>query len=285
VDDFYDLDSLPQAGESVHAVRSLRDIGGKGANQAMILSRCGVDVRFVSVVGDDALGRFVLDELTSENLSAEQLLVAPVATDTSIILVDRQGENIVVTTDAAIRSLREEHVRRALGAAEPGSILLVQGNMSLELTEAALRLARGSGMRTVFNPSPVRPGFDGLWPLVDLLVLNAPEALALTGTNDEEAGAALLQAGVREVVLTLGAAGSLLVTAGGAERVPAVPVEVIDTVGAGDTFLAVLTSSLASGEALGLAGVRRAAAASALTIGRRGVRRAFPTRAELATLL
>jgi ribokinase len=116
--------------------------------------------------------------------------------------------------------------------------------------------------------------------------LNKGEALSLTGTSGETSAAYLMAAGVCQVVLTAGGEGALLADASGIVTVPSAPAAVIDTTGAGDTFMAVAIASAARRTGrLDQRAISDAARASAITVSRRGTRSAFPTSAELAEIL
>jgi ribokinase len=126
----------------------------------------------------------------------------------------------------------------------------------------------------------LRGFFGALWPLVDMAFVNEGEAADLGGTG------ALLAAGVRQVVLTLGPAGARLLSAGQIDTVPAQACTVVDTTGAGDCFMATaLASAMLRGVAVDARALHHAAAAAAITVSRPGTSAAFPTRAELAHIL
>lgn len=270
----------PTFGASIHAEAGAIDLGGKGANQAIVLGRAGLPCRFCAAVGDDSRSDDIRGRLAAEPVEAELVRIPGVASDFSIILRSRSGDNAVITTNTAASALTPEAVSAALVGAEPGDLLVLQGNLSAESTAAALRQARQVGMQAALNPSPLRPYFDDLWPLVDIVVLNESEAVALGGTE------ALLAAGVPQVVLTLGSQGARLVTAGHNLLVPAQPCAVVDTTGAGDCFMAAaLASAALRGVALDPRALRHASAAAAITVSRPGTGAAFPTKAELAAIL
>ncbi len=162
----------------------------------------------------------------------------------------------------------------------------MQGNLSAETTRDALSEGKRLGLVTVFNPSPLRPYFSSLWPLVDIVVVNASEAMALAGSAGVEAARRLCEGGVRQAILTLGRKGALLVEAGRETAVPAAPANALDTTGAGDVFLGVTIASAAlRGCAIDARALRHGAAAAAIAVGRRGARSSFPTRDELAAIL
>lgn len=271
---------LPDPGASILGEELSRDLGGKGANQAIVLGRSGLACRLVAAVGQDTRAAEVRRRLTQEPLEADLVEVPGVASDFSIILAAEQGENCIITTNAAASGLAPAEALARLAGAGPGDMLVLQGNLSAETTRALLADGRDRGMTTVLNPSPLRPFFGTLWPLVGVACLNRGEAQALGGTD------ALRAAGVGVVVLTLGKEGAVLIRNGEAVRVPAHPGPVVDPTGAGDSFLAVaLASAARRGEGLDARALDHAARAATLTVGRPGTLAAFPSAGELATIL
>jgi ribokinase len=148
----------------------------------------------------------------------------------------------------------------------------------------AAAFAKSRGAITVLNPSPTYPPADYDWRLVDLAVVNRVEAVEITGDDPFEAATALRKKGARAVALTLGAAGSALISAGEAFRIRAREVEAIDTVGAGDVFCGTLVAARARGLGWRVA-VHAASEAAAICVARAGVLASFPSRAEMARIL
>lgn len=280
LDEAVTVDDLPAFGASIHAQAGGVDLGGKGANQAIVLGRAGVPCRFCAAVGEDSRAGDIRSRLAAEPLKTDLVRIPGVASDFSVILRTKAGDNAVITTNAAASGLTAGAACASLAGARAGDLLVLQGNLSAETTAAALRQARAMGMQTALNPSPLRPFFAGLWPLLDIAFVNESEAAALGGTD------ALLAAGVPQVVLTLGAKGARLVTGTGNVLVPAQPCAVVDTTGAGDCFMATALASAALRAArLDPRALRHAAAAAAITVSRPGTGAAFPTQAELADIL
>jgi ribokinase len=274
------VEDLPLPGASIHGRGGAIDLGGKGANQAIVLGRAGVPCQFCAAVGDDTRADDIRARLQAEPVDADLLRVAGVASDFSIILRARSGENAIITTTDAASGLLPDMARAALDGAARGDLLVLQGNLSQETTVAALRHARGLGMLTALNPSPLRPFFTDVWPFVDMAFLNETEAAALGEPR------AIMAAGASQVVLTLGAKGALLVSDAGSTVVPAQPCTVVDTTGAGDCFMAMaLASAALRAVPLDPRALRHAAAAAAITVSRPGTGAALPSKAELAGIL
>lgn len=286
VDESMAVEAWPSPGQTVVVGPPRRDLGGKGANQALVLGRTGAPVRFVAAIGRDAEGDWIAARLAAEGLPESDLLRVEAATDRSMIFVNGAGENAIASTTAAASSIEPAMAAACVARLGPGDGLLMQGNLTLAATRAAFAAARRTGVRTVFNPSPVQPGFADLFALVDLLVLNEGEAAAFGGAGaPEEAAQALRRAGAGTVVLTLGGRGAVLADDAGADHVPARPVPVVDTTGAGDTFMGVLAAAVLHRGLPLRAAVAAAGAAAALTVQRQGTVSAFPSGEEIAGLL
>lgn len=280
LDETLSIADFPQPGASIFGSTLSRDLGGKGANQAIAMARTGLACTFAAAVGRGARGEEVARRLAAEPLDARLIDLDGVDTDLSIILMAEAGENAVITTREAASALSPDMARAALEGARPGDLLVMQGNLSAETTEAALRRARALGLRTALNPSPLQPYFGALWPLVDMAFVNEGEAEALGGVE------ALLAQGVGDVVLTLGGRGAALIRSEGRSEVPSQPCTVVDTTGAGDCFMAVaLASAMLRGGRLDARALRHAARAAAHTVARPGTVTAFPDVAEMAAIL
>lgn len=280
----YSMPHLPREGETLIAESRIADIGGKGLNQALLLARAGCDVRLLAAVGKDPAGARA-HALLQREIPGAALKVVETPTDQSIVYVARGGENHILSTSFAADALTPRDVSAALPAIGAEDTLIVQGNLAQETTQAALAAARGARAWTVANPSPIRWSWDGIWPLVDLAVVNRPELEQLTGQKDTARTVARLhRAGAGGVLLTLGGAGALLYGANGELATPAVSVDAVDTTGAGDTFAATFVAARLRGIPAAAA-LRAAAAAAALTVSRRGTLSAFPSQEELSQCL
>lgn len=280
----FGLPRLPRPGETLIAGRCLSDIGGKGLNQAVILSRAGCPTCLLAPVGDDEVASRAR-VLAEAEIGDARLLDMGGASDQSIICVAEDGENHIISSAFAADALRPDRIRRALTDLGPGDVVVVQGNLSFEATRAALQSARRGGAATVANPSPIRWPWTDLYPLIDLVIVNRAELAELGGEGDiAQAVARLQEAGAGEVVVTLGANGAEFHGAEGVIRAPAVPVRTVDTAGAGDTFCGVLVAARLAGHGPEAA-MSAAARAAALTVSRSGTYSAFPGQSEIHNIL
>jgi len=213
------------------------------------------------------------------------------ATGTALIVVDSHGRNQIVVAPGANWRLSVEHVRAHAEDFAWAQVIMCQLETPLDTLEWALAEARRRGLATMLNPAPVREGIaDGVWRLVDYLTPNEGEAERLSGVAVRDAGAAaaagraLRERGVGTVIVTLGSQGSLACTAREDIRVPAFPVEAVDTTAAGDAFNGALGAALAGRDPLPDA-LRFASAAAAIACTRRGAQPSLPTRSEVERFL
>jgi ribokinase len=263
VDEVVRVERLPRAGETVSGGTFQRSGGGKGANQAVAAARAGAAVRMIGCVGDDVLGAEALAELRAAGIDVGRVVRSvEAATGVALIVVDAAGGNQIAVAPGANRLITFPPDGFA-GA--PGVALL-----SFEAPDAALvaaaQAARAAGWRVVVNPAPSRPVPQALLDANPILIPNEHEASDLTGIPEPERAARVLQAMTgAPVIVTLGAAGALLVEGDGVTTVPALEVEVVDTTGAGDCLCGTLAARLAAGDALAQALARAVAAASRST--------------------
>ena len=282
------LSRLPLPGETVTDGTLLVNHGGKGANQAVAARRLGAEVRLVACVGDDPSGHGIRDALASEGIDVTGLAwTREAATGTALIVVDAEGRNQIAVAPGANRCLDVELARKGVADVGWADVMTCQLETPLPTIRWALGEARRRGVTTILNPAPVPEAPLDLWPLVDYLTPNAGEAARLSGVpvidraSAAKAAEALRRRGVATVVVTLGADGALVVSAGGVVHLPGLAVTAIDTTAAGDTFNAALAVELAEGRALDDA-LRFANAAAALACTRRGAQPSLPSRAEVA---
>jgi ribokinase len=266
-----DVDRLPRPGETVAASAFTRAWGGKGANQAVAAAGLGGRTYFVGAVGHDALGEDAVRELTQSGVDVSHVQRAAAPTGTAYVFRELSGENAIVTLAGANAALDAGHVRDVILHLDVARAVVVSNfEIPDEAVLAAADASAARGWSFVLNPGPARKLSSELASRVTVLTPNAEEVSQLGWPTVS----ALLTAGVDTVVVTRGAEGVDLYLDGTELRLSAFPVEVVDTVGAGDAFTAGLAVGLASGETLQESAVLGAAtAAIAVTgMGARGKR-------------
>ena len=281
---------LPAPGETVTGGSFEQHPGGKGGNQAVAAARLGSAVHMIGAVGVDSFGEDARLALAVAGVEVTGLFADPdAATGIALILVDNSGENVISVASGANLVIGSDAIQRELGrlGSLAGDVVLVSNELMPAAAAAALMDGRTAGARTIFNPAPAAGVDPGWFESVDLLTPNRGELWRLAGVEPgSDVVAAARGLAVREaVIVTLGSEGALVVPQEGEPwSVPAIPVDVIDTTGAGDAFNGALAAALAEGRSLEVA-VRRAVAAGGLATTRVGAREGMPTAAELATVI
>jgi ribokinase len=270
------VDRLALPGETISGSDVVTSSGGKGANQTVAAARAGASVGFVGAVGSDEPGRTQVAALELHGVDVSSIqTVAGVPTGSAYICVDRSGENIIVISPGA-----NAHVDAALSSDHAARVVLLQNEIPSAALDDAAAFASAVGARLVVNAAPVPAVVPDFFRLADPLVVNEHEASELLGGPSlGPAGLALaLQraTGARSVIVTLGAEGSVVLVDGASVEVPGVRVaRVVDTTGAGDTFVGVLAARLAAGDEL-LAAAHEASRAAAESVLWEGARPPVP---------
>ena len=282
------VDVLPSPGETVTGGMFMSFPGGKGANQAVAAAQAGAEVEMFGSVGDDSLGRERILSLEKAGVVIRNIIVkAGVHSGIAQIIVDSNGENIIAVAPGANFLFNLKDVTIPEYPEHTTAVSLFQNEISQPITEAVIRECKKRKMLVLWNMAPAshqKPSQATL-EAVDFLICNRPELIAITGEGNSEVLAnKLLSWGVRNVVVTLGEKGSLLVTAEETYYQEAFPVEVVDTVGTGDCFCGVFASSLSFGISVKKS-LRRASAAAALSATIRGAQNSMPSANEIDIFL
>ncbi len=284
---FLHVEAVPREGESVlgRGFEEPAD-GGKSSNQAVAAATLGAPTVLVSVVGSDERGRRALRFFSDRGIDTRFCFQVDGATDVGFVLLPPSRVPAIATALERNEELDAGTVERAAGAIRSGSVCVCALEARPEAAEAAFRIARAAGVRTLLNPAPAAELDPKLVALTDVLVPNEHEAAALAGRDAPPAELAAELAGglpVAAVVVTAGEEGAYVADDGVVEHVRAPSVEAEDTTGAGDAFVAALAVRLRAGDAL-LEAARFAVAAATVSVTRAGTMLSFPTEAETAAL-
>jgi ribokinase len=282
---------IPRPGETILGGSFFQGGGGKGANQAVACARAGAEVSFLARLGTDPLGDAALERLKQDGIATHCIVRdKEYPTGVAFILVDEQGENRIVVASGANARLSPTDIEQAKDEITSAGVLLLQLECPLETVRHAIHLAHQSGTLVILNPAPAEQ-LNGLcFEKVDILTPNRVEAEKLSGAklSDDESliGVAqkILDLGAQNVLITLGAKGVFAASKGAMHLVPAVPVQAIDSTGAGDIFSGSLAAFLAEGKSIDES-VKMAMAAASISVTRLGAQSSAPLRANIEQLL
>lgn len=289
---------FPKPGETISGSEFFMGFGGKGANQCVMGAKLGCKAVIVGKVGDDEHGIAYKKNLVDQKVDVKNLGVeAGISTGIATIFVESNtGENMIVIVPGANGKLTGSDVAKAEADIATSKVVVSILEIGLEAVSMAFKLGRKHGVKTLLNAAPARKDLPKeLLKDVDILIVNETEAEILSGlavTNVEEAKASaakLQESGCKNVIVTLGAEGALVVEVG-CEPVkvdcPKLTDPVVDTTGAGDAFVGSLAFFLSSFSDLPLPeAVRRSCAVASLTVLKKGTQASYPGRDEVKHLL
>jgi len=293
VDFIMKMDHLPARDETVTDAEFMQTFGGKGANQAVAAARAGGNVIFVNCVGDDPNAERMVTGFRESGMCTDYIYrETGVASGAALVMIGEGGHNYLSVAPGANARLTPERVEAVRHVIAGAAYVLMQAEIPLESIERALEIAAEAGVPVVWNTAPVKPFDVAQLTKVSIVVVNEPEATALTGirvmdrASAEAAALRLREMGAGTAIVTLGEGGSVFATrdAPGVAHVPAFPVKAIDTTAAGDTYCGCLVVALAEGKALPEA-LRFASAAGALCVQRLGAQPSEPWRQEIEAFL
>lgn len=282
----------PRPGETLLGGDGTITPGGKGANQALAAARAGGAVTMIGAVGRDPNAEAALTLLRESGAELSGIAEADGPTGVAVVMVAASGENEIVYIPGANATVGADAVASHAELLGQAAVVLCQGETPADGIARARELTGG---RFVLNPAPVIELPAQVLRAADPLIVNEHEGALVARMLDPDAGVealeaepracvgALLAAGCRSVVMTLGSAGALAAEDGGVTAIPAVSVDAVDTTGAGDAFAGALCTRLAAGDSL-VEACGYAARFAALTVTSPGAQASFPTSNAVARL-
>ncbi len=278
---------LPLPGETILGGTFLMNPGGKGANQAVAAARLGGNVTFVTKTGNDIFGDEAVHLFDKEGINTKYIIKdTKNPSGVALINVDENGENSIVVASGSNGTLSAYDINDEAFKAGKDDIFLMQLEIPVGTVEFVAEKAVSLGSKVILNPAPARRLNDDLLACLFVITPNETEAEILTGikvTDAASAGkaaSALRQKGVKNIVITLGASGSYLLSDKISKMIPVVPVKAVDTTAAGDVFTGALAVAISEGKELEEA-VVFANKAAAISVTRMGAQASAPYRKEI----
>ncbi len=284
---------FPLAGETLTGHSFSQTYGGKGANQAVAAARMGAETKMFGRVGNDFFGEGLRQQLEAAGIDSNGVSVATgEASGIALITIADNAQNQIIIVRGANGLVGASEISNLRPALAGAKVLLLQLEIPLETVYQAAQIAAAAGLTVILDPAPVPVEKlpDGLYEYVGILTPNETEAASLVGfpLTDEvaikEAGRVLHRRGSKVVIIKLGSRGIFWTDGKVEEFCSTFPVQVIDTVGAGDAFNGALAAALAESQALPEA-LKWGLAGGALAVTRPGAQSAMPYREEVAKLV
>ncbi len=282
------VDHIPKTGETIlgHGMDMIP--GGKGANQALAISKLGGQVAMVGRVGQDAYGKILVDNLANQGVQTQGVkALEGQSSGLAFIMVSADGDNSIVVIPGANSMVSHHMVSDEV--LESVDMILCQMEIPIDAIDHIMIRAGQKGVTRILNPAPAGPLSKELLSNLDMIIPNETEFKALTGkdpglANELDAGMKyFFDCGLKEVIVTLGGQGAVYQSKEGQViHSKAYKVHAVDTTAAGDSFIGGFLSRLAMGwsteEALDYGMM-----VGALTVSRKGAQSSLPTEEEVET--
>ena len=280
-------DKIPERGETVTGKDFAIGFGGKGANQAVMAARLGVQTYMVGAVGDDVFGQSAIKNFADQGVNTEYLATVPGSSGVAPIWVDADGDNRIIVVPGANAKVTVAQVENAINSIKDLKVVVGQFEIPVEVTTAAFAAARKLGIITILNPAPYRDIPAELLAVTDWLIPNSHEFQDLHPQHlDPNADGVIAEYAAAQkinLVVTLGEDG-VVIADGAITKVAAQKVKPVDTTGAGDCFV----GSFAFGLAQQMSPAKAAALgcqAAGLSVTRLGAQSSYPSASEVADFL
>jgi ribokinase len=279
---------LPVPGETVKGSLFKIGPGGKGSNQGVAAQRAGADVTMITKIGKDDFSEIALKSFINEGIDTRLVFKDDkLRTGTALIMVDENtSENEIVVTLGACSNITDDDIEIARETIECSSVFLTQLETNVDAVEKSIDIAHSKGVTIILNPAPVQKIPKELYKKIDFFTPNEVEASILSGITIEniedarKAAQIFIGRGTKNVIITLGSKGALVVTPSGDELIESYKVNAIDTTGAGDAYNGGLATALAEGKDI-FEAARFASAVGALSVTKIGTALAMPYREEI----
>lgn len=292
---------VPDLGETVIGTSFRTAPGGKGANQAVQCARLCANVTMAGCVGGDSFGKKLLQTASSSGVDISHVKISPENSsgvgNIQLQVSESGTQNRILVVPGANYDLTPEDLNWLKDEIGSYDLVMLQLELSMEVTKFTAACAREAGVPVMLNPAPAAPLDNDLLSCITYLSPNEHEAALLSGLtlHTDESGAdkedlsrmihQLRSKGVGNVIVTLGSNGAVCANDSGIQYTPCVNLlNVKDPTAAGDSFVAAFCTGVTAGlsvkEALDFASYT-----AAITVSRMGAMPSLPTLNEVRELM
>ncbi len=282
-----DTDRIPVEGETVLGRNYHTTHGGKGSNMACCAARLQADATFMGKIGKDSFGDDFLSLLKKEGVGDKGVLFAEhLPTAVGFIIFSSKGTNSIVIDIAANGDFLPKDIESNQNIIESSNVILSPLEIPLKTALAAAKVAKMKQISSILNPAPAEDLREADLSDVFALTPNETEGRVCLGMSpddviaDEDLAIALLDLGAENVMLTLGPKGVLWVSRDGVRVIPALDVDVVDSVGAGDAFNAGLAVGLSENQSI-IESIALGVTTASLSTQKRETIESYPYREEV----
>ncbi len=280
-------DEIPGVGETLIGNELLQIPGGKGANQGVAIAKLNNRIKFLGKLGEDSFGDVLLESMEAAGVDVSSIeRETDVSTGIAVINVDKKGNNNITVISGANNKVDIDYLNRNRAAFKWADAVVFQFEVPMETVKEGLKISKEEGCLTIVNPAPASDIDDAMIENIDILIPNEHELsrIAKIEVTDEEsvikAGNILLNKGIKHIIVTLGSKGVMYIDNEGQKMYEAYKVEVVDTTGAGDSFIGGFVSNFVVTKDIDKA-IEIGQKTAALAIQKVGAQSSLPTKADV----
>lgn len=281
------VEKLPKLGETIFGKSFYKSCGGKGANQAVAISKIGLDTTMLGMVGNDSDGNELIENLKANNISSS-VIISNESTGRAIITVDAEGNNNIIVIPGANFKITKEDIEEKKDLFKESNIVILQNEIPIDVTEYVLKKSKEYNNINIFNPAPAYRFKKEMYINVDYLILNETELeyiFDVDYTKVDEIVKVKKEYGIKNMIVTLGEKGSISIDINDeVVKHNAYKVKAVDTTAAGDSFIGTFAYMIVEGNTL-YESIKYATAVSAIVVTRKGAQESIPTKNEIDLFL
>ncbi|MEI3612770.1 ribokinase [Pseudogracilibacillus sp. SO30301A] len=277
------VEKLPKPGETLASNEFIVSPGGKAANQAVASAKLGAKTAMIGRVGNDQIGLSMKEELSKAHVDNECVTITEdVQTGIAMVWVNEAGGNSIVTYKGANENLTKDDIDKSVEKVTRSQGAILQLEMPKDVAQYTIETVSKQGKKVILNLAPIVDIENHYMKMIDLLIVNEPEAEFLAGNkvdsieSAKEAIHIISELGIEHIIITLGEQGAVFKSGNVIKHHAAPKVEAIDTTGAGDCFVGAVSYFWLRRNNLDEA-VKHAIQVAALAVTKKGAINSLPT--------
>lgn len=278
---------VPNQGETLTGSNFFLNGGGKGANQAVAVSKQNVKTYLIANVGNDVFGQELYNNLKNYNIETTYITkLNNTATGVAMIIITNNDNRIILDGGANVK-ITTTQIDNALNNAKEDDIFITQLENNLDAVLYGLKKAKAKKMTTIFNPAPAIKLDKNIFQYVDYLIVNEGECELLSDIKIDSKDNILKayhSLNVKSLIITLGSKGSLYINNDLITSIEPNKIKAIDTTAAGDTYVGIFASQLVNKVDV-ISALKYASIGSSLTCLKKGAQQSIPYQNEIEDYL
>jgi ribokinase len=283
MDYIIETNTLPNIGETVLANHFFKNIGGKGANQAVAAARLGGEVSLYGSLGLDENGQMIKEQMTKENINVSNLHFVE-ENPTGVAFIELiNSDNRILVVSGANKYTNISYIKVVEESLLEHDVFVFQLETPIEILEYLVPILYQSGKIIIVNPAPAKTLKKELIEKITYLIPNEHEYNLVLDENELQLND-LLQKYANKLIVTLGKKGAVYHNGNQLIAIPILKVEAVDATGAGDTFTGAFSVAIAKGKSISES-IKYANIAAGLSVTKKGAQTGMPFEEEVARYL